>query len=115
MYRADRAVLAKFCVVCGVLGGNQCRASILHKQHKQGGRALVSATSSRVHLTSPSLTATAGARARADDDDDDSVALQYNLFHPAPWRDTIPSSHGELRFTSWVLALRVGGACATRY
>ena len=22
-------------VVCGVLGGNQCRASILHKQHKQ--------------------------------------------------------------------------------
>ena len=23
------------CSVCGVLGGNQCRASLLHKQHKQ--------------------------------------------------------------------------------
>ena len=23
------------CSVCGVLGGNQCRASLLHKQHKR--------------------------------------------------------------------------------
>ena len=26
---------AAACSVCGSLGGNQCRASLLHKQHKQ--------------------------------------------------------------------------------